>query len=94
MVAGGYLVDRSLCLQTQPILEACLMGFMLPKVPPPNISMLPKPPKAPVFGQEAPGAQLRQQGQQAQAKAFGGSLMGTQLQAANIGGKTLLGQSG
>jgi hypothetical protein len=69
------------------------MGFLMPKPPQMNIA-LPRAPKPPVFGQDAPGAGLRQQGQQAQAKAFGGSLMGSQLQSANVGGKTLLGQAG
>jgi hypothetical protein len=70
------------------------MSFMMPK--PPTFQMAAvgaRPPSAVPFGQDVPGAALRTQGQKAQQKAFSGSLMGSQLQAANVGGKTLLGQA-
>jgi hypothetical protein len=73
------------------------MSFMMPKAPqfnPNLLASLGRPPQAPAFGTDVPGAQLRQKGQKAQASAFSGSLMGSQLQSANVGGKTLLGQAG
>ncbi len=72
------------------------MSFAMPKAPTLNPNLLAglKAPAPPVFGGDAPGAGLRQKGQKAQASAFSGSLMGSQLQSANTGGKTLLGQAG
>ena len=72
------------------------MSFKLPSPTfnPNLLSQAGRPPQPPVFGQEQPGAGLRKAGQKAQAQAFAGSLMGSQLQAANTGGKTLLGQAG
>lgn len=71
------------------------MSFKLPSPQlNPNLLAGLKQPTAPAFGQDTPGAGLRAKGQQAQAKAFSGSLMGSQLQSANTGGKTLLGQAG
>lgn len=72
------------------------MSFKLPspQINPNLLAQAGRPPSPPVFGQEQPGAALRKKGQEAQARAFGGSLMGSQLQSANTGGKTLLGQAG
>ena len=72
------------------------MSFKLPspQFNPNLLAQAGRPPQPPVFGAEQPGAGLRKQGQKAQAAAFGWSLMGSQLQAANTGGKTLLGQAG
>jgi hypothetical protein len=74
------------------------MSFMMPKPPafnPNAVAQLGRPPPVPVFGKDnLQGAALREKGQKAQAAAFSGSLMGSQLQSANTGGKTLLGQAG
>jgi len=73
------------------------MSFMMPKAPQfnPNVlAGLGRPPAPPAFGTDEPGAALRKKGQDAQKAAFSGSLMGSQLQSANVGGKTLLGQAG
>jgi hypothetical protein len=72
------------------------MSFMMPKAPQFNPNMLAglRPPPPPAFGQDVPGAALRKQGEDARKAAFSGSLMGSQLQTANVGGKTLLGQAG
>jgi len=73
------------------------VSFMMPKAPqfnPNLLASLGKPPAPPAFGTDQPGAALRKKGQDAQKAAFSGSLMGSQLQAANTGGKTLLGQAG
>ena len=73
------------------------MSFMMPKPPSfnPNLAAsVGRPPPVPVFGKDLAGEELRTEGKKAQARAFSGSLMGSQLQAATTGGKTLLGQAG
>jgi hypothetical protein len=67
----------------------------MPKPPPsPSIQMPPTPPPPPMFGQQPPGAANRVKAQSDRAKAFSGSLMGSQLSAASTGQKTLLGATG
>lgn len=70
----------------------------MPKLPQPQlpaIASLQAPAPPPMFGAaQTAGAQFRKQQQSDRARAFGGSLMGTQLASANVGGKTLLGQAG
>lgn len=70
------------------------MGSMLPSPPAMQIAMPQATPTPPLFGMKAQGADLRKTAQADRAKAFGGSLMGSQLTAANTGGKSLLGQTG
>ena len=67
----------------------------MPKMPPPpNIPAAPMQAQPLMVGLQPEGAALRQKSQADKATAFGGSLLGSRLQTAQTGSKTLLGQTG